>query len=121
MPQDTVTGTVQPDAVNAVKPSTTATMTLLLKRDITLPPSPKGQSVARRPDSVARDGDSVSRRGAYWIDFNRKFTASFRPDAGAASEASEWFAGWSRSAAFDTKTGQFTECFAAQRISELTW
>jgi hypothetical protein len=37
VPQDTVTGTVQPDAVNAVKPSTTATMTLLLKRDIPYP------------------------------------------------------------------------------------
>lgn len=41
-PHETVSGKVQPDAVNAVKARTTAMTTLLLARDIELPPSSKG-------------------------------------------------------------------------------
>lgn len=41
-PHVTVSGNVQPDAVKAVKPRTTAMTTLLLTRDIEQPPSSKG-------------------------------------------------------------------------------
>ena len=96
-------------------------MTLLLTRDIPLPPSSKGQSVARRPDSVARDLDSVSLRGPYWIDFNRKSAGTLSPESRAGDEAPGGFARHFQVRGFAPTTCHFTESVWAQRLSELAW